>query len=137
MKHKVKGKKLGRDAKQRKALFKSLISSLIEHGRIRTTLAKGKAVQKLAEKLVTKAKDGSTSAIRQVSAFLAKKKTVNKLVNVIAPRFKDKIGGYSRMIRAGRRKGDMSQEIILEWSIKEEQKKPTAKKGKNKKKKSL
>lgn len=122
MKHRKKGKKLGRSAKQRSALFKSLISSLIEHGRIKTTLAKGKAVQKIAEKLVTKAKEGSNSAMGQVSSFLTRKKTVNKLVNVIAPRFKDKIGGYSRVIRIRRRKGDLSEEVILEWSLPEEKK---------------
>ena len=122
MRHRVFGKKLGRDIKERKALFRSLVSSLILYGRIKTTYAKAKAIISLIEKLVTKAKDGSRSQINQIYSFLNRKEPVKKLLDEIAPRFKDKIGGYIRMIRLGTRTGDNAQEVLMEWTVKEEQK---------------
>lgn len=119
MRHKVFGRKLNRDFKERKALFRSLISSLIVRGKIKTTYAKAKAVVSLLEKLVTKAKEGSRSSINQISSFLNAKEPVKKLVDEIAPRFKDKIGGYIRLIRLGRRPGDNTQEVLMEWTVKE------------------
>jgi|SRR3989344_2846921 len=122
MRHRVFGKKLGRDIKERKALFRSLVSSLILYGRIKTTYAKAKAIISLIEKLVTKAKDGSRSQINQIYSFLNRKEPVKKLLDEIAPRFKDKIGGYIRMIRLGTRTGDNAQEVLMEWTVKEEPK---------------
>ena len=132
MKHQVFGRKLNRDIKERKALFKSLIIALITHGRIRTTVAKAKAIARLAERLVTRAKDGSSSALRQVSSFLNSKEAINKLTTNIAPRFKSKIGGYIRMIRVGARKGDNAEEVILEWSQGDENEKKRELAGKSK-----
>lgn len=122
MRHQVFGRKLNRDIKERKALFKSLVIALISHGKIKTTLAKAKAIQRLAEKMVTHAKGGSDSAVRQVSSFLTKRDVINKLIREIAPRFKKTAGGYLRLRRIGKRVGDASEEVILEWSIAEEKK---------------
>ncbi|MBI3380049.1 50S ribosomal protein L17 [Candidatus Gottesmanbacteria bacterium] len=122
MRHQVFGKKLNRDVKERKALFRSLIWALISYGKIKTSIAKAKAIQRLADKLVTKAKDGSDNAIRQVSAFLTKKDVINKLTKEIAPRFAKISGGYLRLRRIGKRSGDDAEEVVLEWSVPEEKK---------------
>jgi large subunit ribosomal protein L17 len=122
MRHKVFGRKLNRDIKERKALFKSLVIGLITHGKIRTTLAKAKAVLGLVDKLVTRAKDGSESAKTQISSFLARGEAVKKLTNDIAPRFKDRLGGYARIRRTGRRSGDNAEEVEMEWTVPEEKK---------------
>lgn len=122
MRHQVFGKKLNRDVKERKALFKSLILALISYGKIKTTLAKAKAIQRIAEKLVTKAKDGSENAVRQISSFLTKKEAINKLTKEIAPRFSKISGGYLSLRRIGQRSGDASEEVILQWSVAEEKK---------------
>src|SRR3990170_6205526 len=116
MRHKVFGKKLGRDIKERKALFKNLIIALIINGKIKTTYSRAKAIARLAEKLVTKAKNGSNGALRQLESFLTKKDAIHRLKTVIAPQFKDKIGGYVRMVRLGIRRGDSTEEVRLEWT---------------------
>lgn len=132
MRHRVFGRKLNRDIKERKALFKSLILALINYGKIQTTVAKGKAIHRLAEKMVTHAKNGSASALSSVSSFLARKSAVDKLVNEVVPRFKNTLGGYVRMRRLGKRRGDSSEKVVLEWSIEKEQvKKEKNEKGKN------
>lgn len=118
MRHQVFGKKLNRDIKERKALFRSLIHALIKHGKIKTTVAKAKAVRSIAEKLVTHAKENTTSAVYKVASFLNRKESIDKLVKDIAPRFKNKLGGYLRIIRVGKRPGDNAEEAILEWSVK-------------------
>lgn len=122
MRHQVFGKKLNRDIKERKALFKSLIIALISHGRIKTSLAKAKAIQRIAEKLVTKVKSGSEDAYRGVSSFLTQKGPINKLIKEIGPRFKDVQGGYLRIRKTGKRRGDATEEVIMEWSKAEEKK---------------
>ncbi len=128
MRHRVFGKKLNRDIKERKALFKNLVLALVSHGKIQTSVAKAKAIQRLVEKMVTKAKSTSSASISSVSSFLGRKKTVDQLVKNVIPRFKDKVGGYLRMRRIGKRRGDSTEEAILEWSVKEE-KKPIEKPG--------
>lgn len=120
MRHQVFGKKLNRDVKERKALFKGLIIALIYHGKIKTSLAKAKAIQRIAEKMVTKSKNATERVYSQIAAFLTQKDIVDKLIKEIAPRFKDVPGGYLRMRRIGKRVGDATEEVILEWSIKEE-----------------
>lgn len=116
MRHHVFGRKLNRDSKERKALFKSLILSLIARGKIKTTLAKAKAVHGLAEKLVTTAKDSGENSKKKLYAFFAQKDAVQRLVEKIAPVFKETPGGYIRIRRTDVRSGDGSQEVILEWS---------------------
>ncbi len=117
MRHRVFGRKLNRDVKERKALFRSLIAGLITHGKIKTTITRARTITSLAEKLVTHARENSRSSIVQVSSFLNKKEIIDKLTRDIAPRFGNKIGGYLRMIRLGRRAGDNAEEVFLEWSL--------------------
>ncbi|KKS96038.1 MAG: 50S ribosomal protein L17, large subunit ribosomal protein L17 [Candidatus Gottesmanbacteria bacterium GW2011_GWA2_43_14] len=119
MRHNVFGRKLNRDVKERKALFRSLVNAFIEKGRIKTTKAKAKAVISLIEKLVTKSKDGSRASMTVLMSFFNRKEPVHKLTHEIAPRFKDKVGGYIRMIQLGRRHGDNAQEVLLEWTVPE------------------
>lgn len=123
MRHRVFGRKLNRDVKERKALFRSLASSLIQYGKIKTTSAKAKAIASLMEKLVTKAKDGTRQSFIQIMSFLNRKEPVKKLTEEIAPLFKDKIGGFIRIIKLGRRSGDNAEEVLMEWTVKPEPKK--------------
>lgn len=116
MRHKKKGKKLNRNSGQRKALFRNLIQGLVEHGKIETTIAKAKAIKPIVDKLVHKAKEGTLSARREVMSFLPSKKAANKLVDQIAPGFRDKVGGAVRIVRTGRRRGDNAMMAKLEWA---------------------
>jgi len=109
MRKRVFGRQFSRTKNQRRALFRGLISALVEKGEIVTTLPKAKAVKPQAEKLVTKAKKGTLSNQRVIFRFLGKRALVNRLVMEIAPLFKEKKGGYLRIIRLGRRKGDAAQ----------------------------
>ena len=118
MRHKVSGKKLGRDIKRRKALFKNLITSFISHGEIKTTEAKAKAVKGLVDKLMTKAKKGTLHTKRQVLSFLAQKQPVEKLFKEIAPRFKNRQSGFTRTIKLGPRRGDNALMVLMEWTDK-------------------
>lgn len=106
MRKRVFGFQLGRNKNERKALFRSLVSSLIEKNEIQTTLAKAKAIQSQTEKLITKAKKGTLSDRRAALRFLVKKELVNRLFEVIAPVFKNKKGGYTRIIKTKIRRGD-------------------------------
>ncbi|MFC1627111.1 50S ribosomal protein L17 [Patescibacteria group bacterium] len=133
MKHRKKGKKLGRDIKQRKALFKNLIRSLINQEEIKTTQAKAKAIKRLMDKLMTKAKKGSLSARRQVLSFLPDQKAVHKLFDVLAPRTKTRTSGFTRVIRLGQRKGDntmMAKIEFVDQKVEESKEKASAKKSK-------
>lgn len=123
MRHKVFGKKLNRDIKERKALFKNLINSFLIKGEIVTTYPKAKAVRGLIEKIVTHAKDGSNSAINKVATIVNHKSVMDKLVNEIAPKFKDRAGGYIEIVKLGRRRSDNAEEVRIRWSEAELQKK--------------
>ena len=114
MRHQRKGKKLGRDSAHRKALYSNLAGALIEHGRIKTTEAKAKAVKPIAEKMITLGRRGDIHARRQATAFLRSQDVVHKLFSEVAPRFKDRPGGYSRIIRLGPRPGDAAEMVYLE-----------------------
>jgi large subunit ribosomal protein L17 len=115
MRHQKKTIKLGRTAEHRKALLANQVCSLIEHQRIRTTLAKAKAVRPLAEKMVTLGKKGSIHARRTVFAVLRQKDAVKKLFDEIAPRTADRNGGYTRIVKLGQRKSDSAPIAYLEW----------------------
>lgn len=135
MKKRIKGKKLGRSTSQRKALFKSLIQSLIMHEEIKTTESKAKAIRRLFDKLVTKSKAGSLHVRRQILAFLPDRKAANKLFDEIAPRFKKRAGGFTRFIRIGKRRGDNAMLVKMELTEKKEkekEKETEKKKGKGK-----
>jgi large subunit ribosomal protein L17 len=115
MRHQKKTVKLGRTAEHRKALLANQVCSLIEHQRIKTTLAKAKAVRPLAEKMVTLGKQGSLHARRTALAVLRQKNAVKKLFDDIAPRSAERNGGYTRIIRLGLRKSDAAEVAFIEW----------------------
>lgn len=113
MKKQIFGRKFSRDVNQRKALFSGLISAMILKGKISTTEHKAKSVRGDLEKLVTKAKKGEAS--RLMLSKNLKPFEVDKMINDIAPVFKDRNGGYTRIIKTGRRFGDRASTAILEW----------------------
>ncbi|MGI8435912.1 MAG: 50S ribosomal protein L17 [Chthoniobacterales bacterium] len=115
MRHQKKTVKLGRTAEHRKALLANQVCSLIEHQRIKTTLAKAKAVRPLAEKMVTLGKKGSLHARRTALAVLRQKDAVKKLFDDIAPRAADRKGGYTRIVKLGARKSDSAPVAFIEW----------------------
>jgi large subunit ribosomal protein L17 len=115
MRHQKKTLKLGRTAEHRKALLANQVCSLIEHQRIKTTLAKAKAVRPLAEKMVTLGKNGSIHARRTAFSTLRQKDAVKKLFDEIAPRSTDRNGGYTRIVRLGQRKSDSASMAFIEW----------------------
>ena len=114
MRHQRQGKKLGRDSAHRRALNANLAASLIEHGRIRTTEAKAKAVKPFAERMITLGRRGDLAARRQAVAYLRSKDVVHKLFADVAPRFADRPGGYSRIVKIGPRAGDAAEMVYLE-----------------------
>src|SRR5438876_6260376 len=115
MRHQKKTIKLGRTADHRKALLANQVCSLIEHQRIKTTLAKAKAVRPLAEKMVTLGKKGSIHARRTALATLRQKTLVKKLFDDIAPRSTERNGGYTRIVKLGQRKSDSAPMAFIEW----------------------
>src|SRR5712692_4153537 len=114
MRHQRTGKKLGRDSAHRKALYANLTGALIEHGRIKTTVTKAKAVKPIAERMITLGRRGDLHARRQAVAFLRSKDVVHKLFTEIAPRLGDRPGGYSRIVKLGPRQGDAADMVYLE-----------------------
>jgi large subunit ribosomal protein L17 len=114
VRHARSGKKLGRDSAHRKALYSNLAGALIEHGRIKTTVTKAKAVKPIAEQMITLGRRGDLHARRQATAFLRSRDVVHKLFAEVAPRFKDRPGGYSRIIKIGPRPGDAAEMVYLE-----------------------
>ncbi len=115
MRHQKKTIKLGRTAEHRKALLANQVCSLIEHQRIKTTLAKAKAVRPLAERMVTLGKNGSIHARRTALAALRQKNAVKKLFDDIAPRSAERNGGYTRIVKLGQRKSDSAKMAFIEW----------------------
>ncbi len=114
MRHKKAGFKLGRDVAARKALFKGLVTSVIENERIITTVPKAKAVRPLVDKMITLAKRDTLHARRQAAAFLETPGSVQKLFDKLGTRFGQRNGGYTRIIRLGPRKGDGAEQALLE-----------------------
>src|SRR5213079_3320062 len=114
MRHHKAGKKLGRDSSHRKALYANLAGALIEHGRIKTTEAKAKAVKPIAEQMITLGRRGGVHNYRQALAFLRSQNVVHKLFNEVGPRFADRDGGYSRIVKLGPRAGDSADMVYLE-----------------------
>jgi len=112
--HQRSGKKIGRDTAHRKALYSNLAGALIEHGRISTTEAKAKAVKPFAEKMITLGKRGDLHARRQALAALRSNDVVHRLFADVAPRFAERPGGYTRIVRLGQRQGDAAETVYLE-----------------------
>ncbi len=113
MRKQIYGRQFKRDKNERKALFQGLISAVILKDRISTTLEKAKAVQPDLEKLVTKAKKGESAKLELKKSL--KPFEIDKMINVIAPVFKDRNGGYTRIIKTGKRFNDNASTAILEW----------------------
>ncbi|HJT79896.1 MAG TPA: 50S ribosomal protein L17, partial [Chthoniobacterales bacterium] len=137
MRHQKKTVKLGRTAEHRKALLANQVCSLIEHERIKTTLAKAKAVRPLAERMVTLGKNGSLHARRTAMAVLRQKNAVKKLFDNIAPRSSERMGGYTRIVKLGPRRSDSAPIAFLEWvdaapATEEKEKEPKKKQAKEK-----
>jgi large subunit ribosomal protein L17 len=114
MRHRRAGKKLGRDSAHRKALYSNLAGALIEHGRIKTTAAKAKAVKPFAEQMITLGKRGDLHARRLALAELRSQDVVHQLFADVAPRFVDRPGGYTRIVKLGPRNGDAAEMVFLE-----------------------
>ena len=114
MRHQRAGKKLGRSSAHRRSLYANLTGALIEHGRIRTTEAKAKAVKPLAEQMITLGRRGDIAARRQAIATLRSKDVVHQLFADVAPRFADRPGGYTRIVKLGPRQGDAADMVYLE-----------------------
>ncbi len=114
MRHRRAGKKLGRDSAHRRALYSNLAGALIEHGRIKTTQAKAKAVKPFAEQMITLGKRGDLHARRLALAELRSQDVVHQLFADVAPRFADRPGGYTRIVKLGPRLGDAAEMVYLE-----------------------
>jgi large subunit ribosomal protein L17 len=114
VRHQRAGRKLGRDSAQRKALYSNLAGALIEHGRIKTTEAKAKEVRPIVEQMITLGKRGDVHAHRQAVAFLRSKPIAHRLFADVAPRFAERPGGYTRVVKLGPRQGDSAPMAYLE-----------------------
>ncbi len=114
MRHQVKKGLLGRNTAHRRALLRNLVTSFLERERIRTTLAKARSVRPVAEKMITLAKRGTLHARRQALAYMTKESAVKKLFDEIGPRFQERPGGYTRIVKLDRRAGDGADMAMLE-----------------------
>jgi large subunit ribosomal protein L17 len=116
VRHRRKGRKLGRDSSHRKALYSNMCGALFEHGRIRTTEAKAKELRPIAEKLITLARPdpSDVAAQRQAVAFLRSKDVVHNLFHTVGPRFTERPGGYTRIVKLGPRLGDAAPMVYIE-----------------------
>ena len=131
MRHRKSGKKLGRNTSHRKAMMRNMVTSLFEHEQIKTTDARAKELRKIAEKLITLAKRGDLHARRQILEVVRDKKTAAKLVERIAPRYQQRAGGYTRIIKLGHRSGDNAALSLIElveeeFTAKPKKKQPAA-----------
>lgn len=114
MRHRIGGFKLQRDGSGRRALLRGLATSIILHDRVETTVTKAKAVRPQVEKMITLAKRDSLHSRRQAAAFLQSDDAVKKLFDNLGPKFADRPGGYTRIMRSGIRKGDGAEKAIIE-----------------------
>ena len=107
-------RKLGRTSDHRKAMLRAMVTFLLENGRIETTVTRAKEVRAMAEKMITLGKDNTLHAKRQVLAYVTKEDVANKLFDEIAPKYADKNGGYTKIIKIGPRRGDAAEMAIIE-----------------------
>jgi len=114
MRHRKSGRKLGRTKSHRKALLRNMVTSLLEHERIQTTDAKAKELRGVAERMITLGKRGDLHARRQAAAFIRSQGVTSKLFDELADRYRDRPGGYTRVIKVGRRAGDAAPVSIIE-----------------------
>lgn len=114
MRHRKKGRQLGRQTKHRWALFRNLVTSLLDHERIETTEAKAKEIRGFTDRMITLGKEGTLPARRRALGFLRSKAVVSKLFSDVAGRFKDRPGGYTRIVKTRRRIGDAAEMVAIE-----------------------
>lgn len=114
MRHRVGGFKLGRNTSHRRALLRNLVTSAILNDRIHTTVTKAKAARPLVEKMITLGKNGSVHARRQALAYMMTPESVDRLFTTVAPRYAERNGGYTRIVRTGQRQGDAAETAFLE-----------------------
>lgn len=107
-------RKLGRTSDQRKAMLRQLTTDLFENGKLETTFCRAKEVQPVAEKMITLGKKGDLAAYRKALAYITKEDVANKLFKELAPKYADRNGGYTRVIRIGVRRGDAAEMAIIE-----------------------
>ncbi|WP_457570224.1 50S ribosomal protein L17 [Desulfurobacterium sp.] len=114
MRHRIKRKKLGRPTEHRVMMLRNLVTDLMEHGKVVTTVARAKELRRLADKVITKAKDeDKVKALREVLTVVTKKDVAFKVVNEIAPKYADRNGGYTRLLHYDYRKGDAAPTAIV------------------------
>ena len=114
MRHNSAGRRLGRTTSHRIAMFRNMVTSFLEHEKITTTDAKAKELRSIAERMITLGKKGDLHATRQAAAYIRDKKIVTKLFTTIAPRYADRPGGYTRIIKLGIRPGDTAPVSVIE-----------------------
>jgi large subunit ribosomal protein L17 len=114
MRHNSAGRRLGRTTSHRTAMFRNMVTSFLEHEKITTTDAKAKELRSIAERMITLGKKGDLHATRQAAAYIRDKKIVTKLFTTIAPRYADRPGGYTRIIKLGIRPGDTASVSVIE-----------------------
>ena len=114
LRHKISGRQFGRASGPRRAMFRIMVTDLLRHGQIRTTVAKAKAIRPLTEKMVTLGKSGTLHDRRQAAAFITDKSVVKIVFDDIAPRFQERNGGYTRITRLGVRPGDAAEMALIE-----------------------
>ena len=110
----LKNRKLGRTTDQRKAMLRAMVTYLLENGKVETTLARAKEVAPMAEKMITLAKDNTLVSYRQALGFITKEDVANKLFKEIGPKYADRNGGYTRIVRIGPRRGDAAEMAIIQ-----------------------
>ena len=110
----LKNRKLGRTTDQRKAMMRAMVTYLLENGQIKTTLTRAKEVAPVAEKMITLAKDNTLVSYRQALGFITKEDVANKLFKEIGPKYADRNGGYTRIVRIGPRRGDAAEMAIIQ-----------------------
>jgi large subunit ribosomal protein L17 len=118
VRHREKGRQLGRNTKHRWALYRSLVTSLLEHERIETTEAKAKEIRGFTDRMITLGKEGDLPARRRALSFLRSKAVVSKLFSDVAGRFRERNGGYTRIIKTRRRIGDAAEMVAIELVVK-------------------
>ena len=110
----LKNRKLGRTSDQRKAMLRAMVTYLLENGQIKTTLTRAKEVQPVAEKMITLAKANTLASYRQALSYITKEDVANKLFKEIGPKYADRNGGYTRIVRIGPRRGDAAEMAIIQ-----------------------
>lgn len=114
MRHGKAGRRLGRKTSHREAMFRNMVTSLLDHGKITTTDAKAKEIRVVAERMITLGKRGDLHSMRLAASVIREKSVVSKLFSTIAPRYKERLGGYTRIIKLGIRQGDAAPVSLIE-----------------------